>query len=75
MLTSGWVWDRRGRSSEERKELKSRIVRKQYERRLRDGGLVLHSARAAVPVAVVDVEAFTLEDECADAVLWGWISW
>ena len=33
------------------------------------GTVVLHSSRAPVPVAVVKVEAFALEDECADAVL------
>ena len=35
----------------------------------RDG---LHASRTAGPVAVVEFEAFALEDECADAVLWGW---
>ena len=30
---------------------------------------VLHSLGAAGPVAVVEVEAFALEDECADAIL------
>lgn len=33
------------------------------------GGSVLHSSGAAGPVAVVEVEAFALEDECAHAVL------
>lgn len=33
------------------------------------GTVVLHSARAAVPVTIVEVEAFALEDECADPVL------
>jgi hypothetical protein len=30
---------------------------------------VVHAARGAVPVAVVEVEAFALEDEGADAIL------
>jgi hypothetical protein len=33
------------------------------------GDCLLHSSRAAPPVAVVDVELFALEDECADAIL------
>lgn len=31
---------------------------------------VLHASAAAGPVAVVEVEAFALEDECAYAVLY-----
>jgi len=33
------------------------------------GRWVLHALGAARPVAVVEVEAFALEDECADAIL------
>ena len=32
-------------------------------------GNVLHSARAAPVVAVVEVETFALEDECAETIL------
>ena len=32
-------------------------------------GFVLHASRAAGPVAVVEIEAFALEYECADAIL------
>lgn len=35
------------------------------------GGDVLHAFGTAGPVAVVEFEAFALQDECADAVLWG----
>ena len=35
----------------------------------REGGEILHSAGAAPVVAVVEVEAFALEDECAEAIL------
>ncbi len=31
--------------------------------------VVLHALGAAGPVAVVEVEAFALEDECANAIL------
>lgn len=40
----------------------------------REGALgeeFVHAARGSCPVAVVEVEAATLEDECADAVLGG----
>ena len=33
-------------------------------------GSALHAPGTAGPVAVVEVEAFTLQDECADAVLY-----
>lgn len=38
------------------------------ERGLDEG---VHAAAAAPPVAVVEFEAFALQDEGADAVLWG----
>lgn len=36
---------------------------------LRGGGYVLHALGATGPVTVVEVEAFALEDECAEAIL------
>jgi hypothetical protein len=73
MLTAGLVRESWGRSSEVRKELRDVSVRSGLEEEM--GGCALHSSRAAGPVAIVEVEAFALEDECADAVLYGVVSW
>ena len=35
-----------------------------------EGNSALHAPGATGPVTVVEVEAFTLQDECADAVLY-----
>ena len=79
MWMEGLVRERWGRRGEERKELwcVSQGVGRGLEGgwgREREGkkeGDVLHSAGTAPVIAVVEVETFALEDECAEAILDG----
>jgi hypothetical protein len=76
MLTSGWDCESRGRRADLRKALwvmggKWSVVGLSLCGRdgEGEGEILLHPSRATAPVAVVNVKAFALEDECADAVL------